>query len=106
MRRFGATGLRSERHAGRRLQPAECLSCRIGHRSKRSAKGLRTELAAEGRFGTKCGCCLVALTTAINRHSRANRLLTYLAYLWRPRYVPRISPTATDSDCLDFPAFG
>ena len=65
MRRFGATGLRSERHAGRRLQPAECLSCRIGHRSKSSAKGRGTELSAEGRFGTKCGCCLVALTTAI-----------------------------------------
>src|SRR5262249_43257501 len=63
-RRFGATGLRSERHAGRRLQPAECLSCRIGHRSKSSAKGRGTELSAEGRFGTKCGCCLVALTTA------------------------------------------
>jgi len=26
---------------------------------------VRTELSAEGRFGTKCGCCLVALTTAI-----------------------------------------
>lgn len=37
----------------------------IGHRSKSSAKGRRTELSAEGRFGTKCGCCLVALTTAI-----------------------------------------
>jgi hypothetical protein len=45
--------------------PQNCLSCRIGHRSKSSAKGRRTELSAEGRFGTKCGCCLVALTTAI-----------------------------------------